>query len=227
MADPASLEGGLAGQVVAFSRALRSAGVAVSSPEISDAVEALRLLPLERREAVRTCLAACLLKEVGLRQTFDRLFDIYFPLRRSVAPRPARGDRDVSGELTEALADRDDDRLRALARDRVERHGDLRPEANVREDAYVFRALRGLNLDAILSQLQDEAIQGKGVTALQRRVIQEDLTQRLERFREMLADEVFSRLLDHVGTEAMAARERRPPPDEVDFLWARDEDLEG
>lgn len=227
MADPATLEGGLAGQVVAFARALRSAGVAVSSAEIGDAVEALRLLPLERRAAVRTGLAACLLKEAGLRQTFDRLFDIYFPLRRSVPARPARGDGDFSGELVEALANRDSERLRALASDRVERHGDLRPEANVREDAYVFRALRGLNLDAILSQLQDETVQGKGVTALQRRVVQEDLSERLQMFREMLKDEVFSRLLDHAGAEAMAARERRPPPDEVDFLWARDDDLEG
>lgn len=46
-------------------------------------------------------------------------------------------------------------------------------------------------------------------------------------FREMLTEEVFSEMLAIMGPEELAGRSRRPPPDEVDFLWASQSDLEG
>jgi uncharacterized protein with von Willebrand factor type A (vWA) domain len=216
---------GLADRVLALAGELRAAGLSVSAAEVQDALRAVSQLPLAGREAVRQGLAATLLKDHSRRPTFDRLFDIFFSIGRG----QVSGESSAFGpdDVVEALRDMDTDRLRRMAGDRVDRHTDLRPEARISEDSYVFRAMRGLNLDAILSRLQEEATDGKGLTALQRRVIREDLQERMDTFRHMVKDEVFSRLLERLGSEEMAARDRRPPPDEVDFLWARDSDLEG
>lgn len=220
---------GLGDHVADFARQLRGAGMSVSVSEIADALEALPTLPLEHREVVRAGLAGTLCKEPALRARFDRIFDLYFPPRPpgQENTRPRRGADDPTGTLTEALRDNDRERMRELARERVEEHGDVESGANLSEDASVFRALRGLNLDAILNKLYDEEVAGQGLTALQRRAITEDLTDRMETFRDMLTEEVFSEMLAIMGPEELAGRSRRPPPDEVDFLWASQSDLEG
>ncbi|HVM00990.1 MAG TPA: VWA domain-containing protein [Egibacteraceae bacterium] len=225
MDDPS--DHGLAEHVVAFSRELRAAGIAVSAPEIVDALEALPTLPLEHREVVRAGLAGTLCKEPALRPRFDRAFDLYFPSRRgpSTAERVARGG-DPTETLTDALRTNDRERLRHLAHDRVQEHGDIESGTNLSEDASVFRALRGLNLDAILNQLYEDEVSGKGYSVLERRAITEDLTERMQAFRDMLTQEVFSEMLAVLNPEELSGRNRRPPPDEVDFLWANQSDLE-
>lgn len=240
---PAATETGPAGdaqladRVVAFARRLRAAGVPVSSPEIADALAALPLLPLERRETVRATLAAALVKDATHHQTFDRMFDIYFP--RGRAPRPeedSAGEADGSGdagqapdpnsELSDALHSGDEDRLRDLARRRVEEHGDVRPGANIAEDAYVYQAMRGLNLDAVFEDLRDQEVEGEGMTALERKIVDEDLTDRIDTFKQMLRDEVFSALAEGADADELAARQQPRPAEEVDFLWASESDLE-
>lgn len=220
------VEGGLAGRLIAFARELRRAGIAVSAAEIVDAIEMVPTLPLEHREVLRAGLASTLCKEQTLRRQFDRVFDVYFPLRRRDDGQRRRRDGDPAKTLGDALRDNDRETLRDLAHERVEEHGDVEDNAKLSEDASVFRALRGLNLDAILSRLYEDAIEGKGLTALERRAVAEDLAERMESFRGMLTDEVFSSLLDYQSPEELAGRNRRPPPDEVDFLWATQSDLE-
>ncbi|MEX2619785.1 MAG: VWA domain-containing protein [Egibacteraceae bacterium] len=219
---------GLGEHVVAFARELRAAGIAVSAPEISDALVALPAVPLEHREVVRAALAAVLCKEPALRPRFDRIFDLYFPMRsprQGRAESRRRGGGDPSQELTEALRSGDRERLREMAQERVEEHGD-ESDANLSEDAAVFRALRGLNLDAIMQQLYDDEVSGQGLTALERRAITEDIGDRMEAFRDMLTDEIFSDMLGVLSPEELAGRNRRPPPDEIDFLWASQSDVE-
>lgn len=226
---PETHDEGLAERVIAFGRQLRAHGVAVSAPEIVDALETVPLMPLEHREVLRAGLAGTMCKEPALRPRFDRLFDLYFPLHRRTESAPrGRGPRGDDAEtLIEALRTNDRDRLRDLAHERVTEQGDVQSAANVSEDASVFRALRGLNLDDILGRLYDERVEGTGMNVLERRAITEDLSERMAAFRAMLTEEVFSELLDVVGAEELAGRERRPPPDEVDFLWATQSDLEG
>lgn len=228
-------EGGLADRVVALARGMREAGVPVATPEVSDALAGLEAVPLERREAVRATLAAAIVKEPDHRELFDRLFEVYFPLRRVVQPASPRRSRsggddgepgDDAAELAKALREGDDDRLRNLARDRVDEYVEPQGDANVSVDSYVFRALRGLNLDAVLDAARDEPEEGQGHSLLASQVPEEDLTAKLDAFRQMLHDEVFSRLLEEAGTERMAARQRRQAPEDVDFLWASESDLE-
>lgn len=220
---------GLAERVIAFAQQLRAHGAAVSAAEIADALGTVPLLPLEHREVLRAGLAGTLCKEPALRPRFDRLFDLYFPLHRreEAAPTQRRARGDDTETLIEALRNNDRDRLRDLAHERVADQGDAASSANLSEDASVFRALRGLNLDDILARLYDERVEGTGMNVLERRAITEDLSERMAAFRSMLTEEVFSELLDIVGAEELAGRNRRPPPDEVDFLWATRADMEG
>lgn len=225
---PEAAEAGLADHVVAFARELRAGGIAVSASEITDALEALPTLPLEHREVVRAALASLLCKEPALRSRFDRTFDLYFPLRSPGTRREGRraSSGDPMEDITQALRDNDRERLRDLAQERIEEHGDVESGAALSEDASVYRALRGLNLDAILQQLYDEEVAGQGLTALERRAITEDLTERMEMFRGMLTEEVFTEMLSVMSPEELSSRNRRPPPDEIDFLWATQSDVE-
>src|SRR5215510_4091140 len=58
---------------------LRSHGLPVSVAETMDAVAAVAAAGVER-ETLREALAATLVKDEGERLTFDRLFEIAFPL---------------------------------------------------------------------------------------------------------------------------------------------------
>ena len=73
------MSSGLVDRHISFLEALRGAGMSVSLAEGLDAVEALRVLPWDQRETVRTAYAASLIKKQAQRPTFDTLFDLYFP----------------------------------------------------------------------------------------------------------------------------------------------------
>jgi uncharacterized protein with von Willebrand factor type A (vWA) domain len=228
-------EDGLAERVVALARGMRDAGVPVSPPEVTDAVAGITAVPLQRREAVRAAVGAALVKQPDHREVFDRLFDVYFPLRRIVQPaspdrrggdRRAGDEQDDAAELARALREGDEEHMASLARERVDEYAQPQGDANVSVDSYVFRALRGLNLDAVLDAARDEPPEGDGQSLLKSQVSPEDLTQRLDAFRQMLHDEAFSRMLEAAGTEAMASRQQRQAPEDIDFLWAKESDLE-
>lgn len=230
MAGPDAAAGSdtaLVDRVLALARDLRSCGGHVAATEVSDALTALETVPLERRAAVRATLEATLCKEQTLRDVFGRLFDSHFPLARIVQPAPVPGERpDAVREVADALRSGDTDTLRDLVRRRVSEQGDVQPGANVTPDAFVFRALRGLNLDAVRDAMRDQAVDGEGRSVLQRRLVESDLTGRIDAFRGMLREEVISAMAESYAPEDLAARERRVPPDEVDFVWASETDLE-
>lgn len=64
--------------VVRFIHLLRHAGIRIGSGEVIDALNALTLLELGEREAVRAALKATLVKRPGEQQVFDKAFDIFF-----------------------------------------------------------------------------------------------------------------------------------------------------
>src|SRR5262249_20180186 len=66
-------------RLLAFAQTLRAHGLPVSVAETMDAVEAVAAAGIER-ETLREALAATLVKDEGERPTFDRLFEIAFPL---------------------------------------------------------------------------------------------------------------------------------------------------
>src|SRR3954463_10858073 len=64
-----------------FIQELRNAGLPVSLTENLDAMEAVRHIPLEDREAFKYALAATLVKNHAHWKAFATIFEVYFPLR--------------------------------------------------------------------------------------------------------------------------------------------------
>jgi uncharacterized protein with von Willebrand factor type A (vWA) domain len=79
---------------------LRSAGLPVSLTENLDAMEAVRHIPLEDRDAFKYALGATLVKNAAHWRVFETVFEVYFSLRgREYA---------LTDEQAEALADLDE-----------------------------------------------------------------------------------------------------------------------
>src|ERR1044072_6858576 len=64
-----------------FIQELRQAGLPVSLTENLDAMEAVKHIPLEDREAFKYALAATLVKSSAHWKTFETVFEVFFSLR--------------------------------------------------------------------------------------------------------------------------------------------------
>src|SRR6266487_3852357 len=64
-----------------FIQELRAAGLPVSLTENLDAMEAVRHIPIEDREAFKYALGATLVKSHAHWKTFETVFEVYFALR--------------------------------------------------------------------------------------------------------------------------------------------------
>src|SRR2546425_10248429 len=64
-----------------FIQELRAAGLPVSLTENLDAMEAVKHIPLEDREAFKYALAATLVKNHAHWKAFETVFEVYFSLR--------------------------------------------------------------------------------------------------------------------------------------------------
>ena len=78
---PPGSSGGLLESLAGFVKELRNAGIPVSLTENLDAVEALRHIPLEDRDAFKYALAATMVKNNAHWKTFETVFEVYFSLR--------------------------------------------------------------------------------------------------------------------------------------------------
>src|SRR3984957_15670055 len=82
--DAATLAGlgtGLINSLSGFVTELRTAGIPVSLTENLDAMEALRHVPLEDRDAFKNALAAPMVKNNSHWKAFETVFEVYFSLR--------------------------------------------------------------------------------------------------------------------------------------------------
>ncbi|MDQ4070113.1 MAG: VWA domain-containing protein [Actinomycetota bacterium] len=192
---------------------LRAAGLPVSLTENVDAMDALRHVPLDEREAVRAALAATMVKRPEHRPAFDAVFDSFFALAPS-HPDDDEG-ADLASLLDEALRSGDEEAVRRLARLAVARLAGMEEGRGVRGSAYVFKTLRLLDVDGALARLL------AGARWLER----DDVADAGERLRTEVEAEVRRRLVAERGPEAVARSIRRPLPEDVDFLHASREDL--
>jgi uncharacterized protein with von Willebrand factor type A (vWA) domain len=83
--------------VAGFIQELRAAGLPVSLTENLDAMEAVKHIPLEDREAFKYALAATLVKSNAHWKAFETVFEVYFSLRGP--------EFDMKGEDAKALDD--------------------------------------------------------------------------------------------------------------------------
>ena len=70
---------GIPGHLVEFVEALRGQGISVGPSETVDAGRVMGVLGLVDREALREGLACAVLRRSDHRDTYDAMFDLYFP----------------------------------------------------------------------------------------------------------------------------------------------------
>src|SRR2546423_8771645 len=171
-----------------FIQELRAAGLPVSLTENLDAMEAVRHIPLEDREAFKYALAATLVKNHAHWKAFETIFEVYFSLRGSeynieggsedeiegMVRQMLGGDPDQQGKggglegltpeqlaemLYRALMNADEAMMRAIARQAVTRFSGMEPGRPVGGTYYLYRTLRNLDLDGVLDKLMENAQQ--------------------------------------------------------------------
>ena len=76
--EPRGAQSRLAENIVHFARVLRHAGLPVGPGKVLAAIEAVQLVGVERREDVRSALAATLLDRADQRLLFDQAFQIFW-----------------------------------------------------------------------------------------------------------------------------------------------------
>ena len=222
---PQGSAGGLLETLSGFVKELRNAGIPVSLTENLDAMEALRHIPLEDRDAFKYALAATMVKNNSHWKTFETVFEVYFSMRgreyhisedgsaegdteemiaNLLGPRQGDGGGSADGLTPEQLAemlfralmDGNEAMLRAIARASVTRYAGMEPGRPVGGTYYLYRTLRQLDLDAVLQRMMDTSRQRQTSGDLT------DLEERLER-------EEFESRLDALRREIEAEIRRR------------------
>ena len=84
-----------------FVQELRRAGIPVSLTENLDAMEAVKHIPIEDREAFKFALAATLVKNSAHWKSFETVFEVYFSMRGRQYELGADGDdlSEMDGEF--------------------------------------------------------------------------------------------------------------------------------
>jgi uncharacterized protein with von Willebrand factor type A (vWA) domain len=244
---------GLLDRMIGFAHALRRAGLPASPAESVDAARVLGALDLLDREAVRSALAATLVKRYAHRPTFDVLFDLWFPaltgdgVAGRSPPDPAgptptadagAGAREPSRALAQALRDRlrralfdalssgDDAQLRSLA---VEAVGVLgRAESSPgRQSFFGYRVLRALSPDTLVAGLVEALLAGAGTapTPFADEVARRAVRGRVAAFGRFVDADVRRRLAESRGVEAVSSTAVTRLPDQVEFLRANRDEL--
>src|SRR4051812_39007577 len=101
---------GIPGHLVEFVEALRGVGIAVGPSETVDAGEVMTVLGLGDREVLREGLACAVLRSADHRDTYDAMFDLWFPA--ALGPRTVVTD-DGADSATDAAAPHDIEGMRA------------------------------------------------------------------------------------------------------------------
>jgi uncharacterized protein len=234
---------------------LRAAGLPVSLTENLDAMEAVRHIPLEDREAFKYALGATLVKSNSHWRTFETVFEVYFSLRgreykltdedldeqqinelvEQMLGQPQQGGGGLEAMTPEELAELlynallkgDQGMMRALARQAVSRYSGMEPGRPVGGTYYLYRTLRNLDLEGVLQRLMQQAQDSAEgeLTPLEERLTRDEYTERLDELKKEVEAEIRRRLVADRGAEAMARTLRKPLPEEVDFMHASREEL--
>ena len=177
-------------RVLALAADLRAAGVDTSIAEAIDGVEAIGHLDVGDRQLLRAGLQATLVKRSEDREVFAVLFERHFP--RSPAGRVAtqRPVASLVDALVEALRSGDDEALAMLAGEAVEAYAGMETQEGG-ERYFLYRVMRALDLSNLLIAVMNrQRAADPDASASDLRNLRDDVRERLERYRKMLAAEV-------------------------------------
>lgn len=217
-------------RLLEFERAMRAAGVPVSVSENIDALNALEHISFDNKTAVRSALAATMVKSQSHRPIFDTLFELYLGTGRGPAAFEERdaGDPEATGdelmdELTEALMAGDDGAIDELARRAVAALGRVR-SSPTGDWFSQYQVLQAMQLNLVLGRAMRRGDPAGG-SPLEERLRREEFEARLERFRAAVLRDTRRRVAESRGAEAVARYAVRPRPEDLDFLSASSEEI--
>lgn len=232
-----------------FVNELRNIGFPLSLTENIDAAEAIQLVPLENREAVKAALAATLVKDFDHYAAFETVFDIYFSTRRlepaseahaSDGATEARaagagggsvfdglGSDELKALIYDALLRDDRVTVRALSAQAVRRYAGFQPGRPVAGTYYLFRTLKELEMESMHGRLMEDArARGGGrLSVVEERLAMEESQERLEMLRQEVESEIRRRLVEDRGADAVAQTLRKPLPEDIEFMKASAEQI--
>ena len=220
---------------------LRTIGLPISVSENADAMAAILAMPMVDRAALKSALAATLVKSSAHDNAFELVFDVFFGDRRigvgwlaapSVGGADARGngtdragivamlsDADLNDLLFRAVLASDQMLIRAAVAEAVTRHAGIEPGRAVAGMYYLYRTLSRLDLDKLLERLL-AADDAPALSPLDRRLAAEDRRAQVAAVRAEAEAEIRRRLVADRGAEAVAGTLRSALPEDVDFLNA-------
>jgi uncharacterized protein with von Willebrand factor type A (vWA) domain len=237
----------MVGIITGFIDELRAAGVPVSMVEAIDGMRAVEVVDIGDRVALRETLRATLIKNLRHEKAFDTAFDTYFAtvpkIETEASEEPGSSqlpgaDHDGGDEQTpfdleqlldsllEALAGMDEAAIRRGARTAVDQLAGMEPGRPVGGTYYLYRTLRRLDLKDLEDRLIEALMSDEAMSDLDRRLMREEVEERIERLREEIEDEIRRRLVADRGRDAVARTLRRPLVEDVDLMHATTKDLQ-
>jgi uncharacterized protein with von Willebrand factor type A (vWA) domain len=219
---------GLRERLVDFVTALRSKGIMVGTGETVDAAAALTRIGLDDRNILREGLASTLTRKHTQRETFDEVFDIYFPPRvgrpRSAEQAPADlGMGMLRDMLVDALATSDQAALEDLAEIAVDRFGPITGET---PGWSAKQTLDQVQPQTLLARTMTQRGGGDEVMEIGGVAPRDQVRGLIAHFRELVEDEARRRTTESRGRERMVRTAIQAQTEHVDFLSANAEQFD-
>ncbi|MFI2841059.1 VWA domain-containing protein [Mycolicibacterium sp. PDY-3] len=238
---------GIPGHLVDFVEALRGSGIAVGPSETVDAGRVMNVLGLGDRGALREGLACAVLRRPDHRDTYDALFDLWWPAAlgdRTVIADADADERDANDpnpppeadleSMRQALVDmlgsdaeleNLDDRLTAMIARIVEAYGRYNSSRGPSYSSY--QALKSMALDDLEGRLLAGLLAhyGEEPTPTQEEIAKAMAAQRISQLRRMVEAETKRRTAEQLGRNHVQMYGVPQLSENVEFLRASGEQL--
>lgn len=234
---------GLPGQLVGFVEALRGSGISVGPSETVDAGRVMATLGLGDREVLREGIACAVLRRPDHRDTYDAMFDLWFPAAlgaRAVIttedesagsgglpPDDVEAMRQLLLDLlanNQDLAGKDERLVEMIARI-VEAYGKYSSSRGPSFSSY--QALKAMALDELEGKLLAGLLApyGDEPTATQEQIAKALAAQKIAQLRRMVDAETKRRTAEQLGREHVQMYGIPQLSENVEFLRASGEQL--
>ncbi|MBU3751431.1 MAG: hypothetical protein FGM52_13490, partial [Mycobacterium sp.] len=209
---------GLPGHLVGFVESLRAQGISVGPSETVDAGQVLSVLDLADREAVREGLACAVLRRSDHRQTYDALFDLWWPAalggRTLIDDETASSASELDPQDVEAMRamlldlltenpdiGELDDRLVAMIAAIVEAHGRYTSSRGPSYSSY--QALKAMGLDQLEGRLLAGLLapHGEDPSPASEQIAKIQAARKIAQLRRMVESETKRRTAEQLGRE--------------------------
>ena len=236
---------GLPGHLVGFVEALRAQGISVGPSETVDAGRVMATLGLGDRDVLREGIACAVLRRPDHRETYDAMFDLWFPAALGARAVVSDGDPDESHDdsslppddveamrqmlldlLTENpdLADMDERLVSMIARI-VEAYGKYSSSRGPSFSSY--QALKAMALDELEGKLLAGLLApyGDEPTPTQEQIAKALAAQRITQLRKLVDAETKRRTAEQLGRDHVQMYGIPQLSENVEFLRASGEQL--